>query len=66
MFCWFIGGAAPLRAAEPGVMEKARAEGELVLYTAWGLDTVQALQKAFAKNIPSSRSMYCALAASGY
>ena len=50
--CWFIGGAASLRAAEPGLIEKARAEGELVLYTAWGLDTVQALQKAFAKKYP--------------
>ena len=39
-------------AAEPGVIEKAKAEGELVLYTAWGLDTVQALQKAFAKKYP--------------
>ena len=39
-------------AAEPSVIEKAKAEGELVLYTAWGLDTVQALQKAFAKKYP--------------
>ena len=34
------------------VVEKAKAEGEVVLYTAWGLDTVQAIQKAFAKKYP--------------
>jgi iron(III) transport system substrate-binding protein len=41
------------RAATDGsVVEKAKAEGEVVLYTAWGLDTVQALQAAFAKKYP--------------
>lgn len=39
-------------ATEAGVVEKAKAEGEVVLYTAWGLDTVQAIQKAFAKKYP--------------
>src|SRR5262249_5223362 len=52
MLCSIIGRGAFLDAAEPGVIEKAKAEGELVLYTAWGLDTVQALQKAFAKKYP--------------
>jgi hypothetical protein len=52
VFCCIIGRATSLHAGEPGVIEKARAEGELVLYTAWGLDTVQALQKAFAKKYP--------------
>ena len=52
VLCSVIGCAATLHAAEPGVIEKAKAEGELVLYTAWGLDTVQALQKAFAKKYP--------------
>jgi iron(III) transport system substrate-binding protein len=39
-------------AVEASVVEKAKAEGEVVLYTAWGLDTVQAIQKAFAKKYP--------------
>src|SRR6266699_3660661 len=52
MLCLIIARAAPVQAAEPGIIEKAKAEGELVLYTAWGLDTVQALQKAFAKKYP--------------
>jgi iron(III) transport system substrate-binding protein len=39
-------------AADASVIEKAKAEGEVVLYTAWGLDTVQALQRAFAKKYP--------------
>ena len=40
------------KAAENNLVEKAKAEGEVVLYTAWGLDTVQAIQKAFAKKYP--------------
>src|SRR5262245_3668301 len=52
MLCLITGRGALLDAAEPAVIEKAKAEGELVLYTAWGLDTVQALQKAFAKKYP--------------
>ena len=52
VLCCVINPAASLPAAEPGVIEKAKAEGALVLYTAWGLDTVQALQKAFAKKYP--------------
>jgi iron(III) transport system substrate-binding protein len=39
-------------ATDGSVVEKAKAEGEVVLYTAWGLDTVQAIQKAFAKKYP--------------
>ena len=39
-------------ATDGAVVEKAKAEGEVVLYTAWGLDTVQAIQKAFAKKYP--------------
>jgi len=39
-------------AAENNLVERAKAEGEVVLYTAWGLDTVQAIQKAFAKKYP--------------
>jgi iron(III) transport system substrate-binding protein len=52
ILCGIIARAAPVHAAEPSGIEKAKAEGELVLYTAWGLDTVQALQKAFAKKFP--------------
>ncbi|HEV8719869.1 MAG TPA: extracellular solute-binding protein [Candidatus Binatia bacterium] len=52
VLCCIIGRSALIHAADAGVIEKARAEGELVLYTAWGLDTVQALQKAFAKKYP--------------
>ena len=52
MLCGIIARAAPVHAAEPSGIEKAKAEGEIVLYTAWGLDTVQALQKAFAKKYP--------------
>src|SRR5512147_2722985 len=52
VFCSIIGQCALMHAAEPGLSEKAKAEGALVLYTAWGLDTVQALQKAFAKKYP--------------
>ena len=39
-------------AAEASLVEKARAEGEVVLYSAWGFDTLQLLQKAFAKKYP--------------
>src|SRR5262245_22869147 len=39
-------------AAESSVVERAKTEGEVVLYTAWGLDTVQAIQKAFGKKYP--------------
>ena len=37
------------RAAENSLVAKAKFEGAVVLYTAWGSDTVQALQKAFGK-----------------
>jgi ABC-type Fe3+ transport system substrate-binding protein len=39
-------------ATDPSVVAKAKTEGEVVLYTAWGLDTVQELQKAFARKYP--------------
>jgi iron(III) transport system substrate-binding protein len=39
-------------ASDSNVVEKAKAEGEVVLYTAWGLDTIQAIQKQFAKKYP--------------
>lgn len=39
-------------ATDSGIVEKAKAEGEVVLYTAWGLDTVQAIQKTFGKKYP--------------
>ena len=39
-------------ATDAGIVERAKAEGEVVLYTAWGLDTVQAIQKAFGKKYP--------------
>jgi iron(III) transport system substrate-binding protein len=45
-------GASARGATDSSVVEKAKAEGEVVLYTAWGLDTVQAVQKAFAKKYP--------------
>jgi len=48
------------------VVEKAKAEGEVVLYTAWGLDTVQALQAVFAKSTRSSNSTCSAQAAKGF
>src|ERR1043166_7953463 len=41
--------------AAASIVAKAKAEGGLVLYTAWGLDTVQELQKAFAKKYPFIR-----------
>jgi ABC-type glycerol-3-phosphate transport system substrate-binding protein len=57
---WFIlfllvislGADGWVAAAQDNVVEKAKAESEVVLYTAWGLDTVQALQKAFGKKYP--------------
>jgi iron(III) transport system substrate-binding protein len=52
LLCCIVSRGSALHAAEPAVIEKAKAEGALVLYTAWGLDTVQALQKAFAKKYP--------------
>ncbi len=48
----FIPSEFAKAATDAGVVEKAKAEGEVVLYTAWGLDTVQAIQKAFAKKYP--------------
>src|SRR6185369_17274316 len=51
LFCLFINGAW-LHAADSKVVERARAEGEVVLYTAWGFDTLQLLQKAFGKKYP--------------
>jgi len=43
---------SPSYAADSNVVERARAEGEVVLYTAWGFDTLQLLQKAFAQKYP--------------
>jgi iron(III) transport system substrate-binding protein len=51
LFCLFTNGAR-LHAADSNVVERARAEGEVVLYTAWGFDTLQLLQKAFGKKYP--------------
>ena len=48
----FIVGEFAKAATDAGVVDKAKAEGEVVLYTAWGLDTVQAIHKAFAKKYP--------------
>jgi iron(III) transport system substrate-binding protein len=45
-------GASARAATDSSIVEKAKAEGEVVLYTAWGLDTVQAVQKVFAKKYP--------------
>jgi hypothetical protein len=50
-FCFVI-NVARLHAADSNVVERARAEGEVVLYTAWGFDTIQLLQKAFGKRYP--------------
>ena len=50
-YCLVI-AAARLNGAESNVVERARAEGEVVLYTAWGFDTLQLLQKGFAKKYP--------------
>lgn len=52
LLLWNISVHSAAAATDGGVVEKAKAEGEVVLYTAWGLDTVQALQKAFAKKYP--------------
>jgi iron(III) transport system substrate-binding protein len=52
LLLWSISSEAAQAATDNSVVEKAKAEGEVVLYTAWGLDTVQALQKAFAKKYP--------------
>ena len=49
---WSICSASARAATDGGIVEKAKTEGEVVLYTAWGLDTVQAIQKAFAKKYP--------------
>ena len=52
LLLWNISVHSAAAATDGSVVEKAKAEGEVVLYTAWGLDTVQALQKAFAKKYP--------------
>jgi ABC-type Fe3+ transport system substrate-binding protein len=52
LFPWGIFWSSARAATDGGVVEKAKAEGEVVLYTAWGLDTVQAVQKAFARKYP--------------
>jgi hypothetical protein len=51
VFCVVSNGARTY-AADANVVAKAKTEGEVVLYTAWGLDTVQELQKEFAKKYP--------------
>ena len=51
VFCVVSNGARTY-AADANVVAKAKTEGEVVLYTAWGLDTVQELQKAFARKYP--------------
>ena len=50
-FCLILSPVAA-SAAEPGVIERARAEGQVVLYTAWGFDTLQLLERLFAKKYP--------------
>jgi iron(III) transport system substrate-binding protein len=52
LLLWSISSESARAATDSSVIEKAKAEGEVVLYTAWGLDTVQALQKAFTKKYP--------------
>ncbi len=52
LLLWNLSSESVRAATDVGVVEKAKAEGEVVLYTAWGLDTVQALQKAFTKKYP--------------
>jgi iron(III) transport system substrate-binding protein len=47
-----VSNGARARAADTSVVERAKAEGEVVLYTAWGLDTVQVLQKGFTQKYP--------------
>ena len=49
---WSAYADGALAATDASVVAKAKAEGEVVLYTAWGLDTVQELQKAFARKYP--------------
>jgi len=49
---WSLYSGIALAATDASIVAQAKAEGALVLYTAWGLDTVQALQKAFAKKYP--------------
>jgi iron(III) transport system substrate-binding protein len=51
LLLWSISSESAPAATDSSV-EKAKAEGEVVLYTAWGLDTVQVLQTAFAKKYP--------------
>jgi iron(III) transport system substrate-binding protein len=52
MMLYLVAAPQSALAAETGVIERAKAEGEVVLYTAWGLDTVQAIQKSFGKKYP--------------
>jgi hypothetical protein len=52
VFFGLVTNAARPYAADSNVVERARAEGEVVLYTAWGFDTLQLLQKAFGKKYP--------------
>jgi iron(III) transport system substrate-binding protein len=52
LLLWSISSESARGATDASVFEKAKVEGEVVLYTAWGLDTVQVLQKAFAKKYP--------------
>jgi|SRR5262245_2385638 len=49
---WLALSAIAARAAESSVIERAKAEGEVVLYTAWGFDTLQLLEKLFTKKYP--------------
>ena len=49
---WRIDGAGAGAAMDNSLVARAKTEGELVLYTAWGLDTVQELQKAFGRKYP--------------
>jgi ABC-type Fe3+ transport system substrate-binding protein len=49
---WSIFWSSARAATDGAAVERAKAEGEVVLYTAWGLDTVQAVQKAFARKYP--------------
>jgi ABC-type glycerol-3-phosphate transport system substrate-binding protein len=49
---WSAYADGALAATDASIVAKAKAEGEVVLYTAWGLDTVQTLQAAFAKKYP--------------
>jgi len=49
---WSAHADGALAATDASVVAKAKAEGEVVLYTAWGLDAVQELQKVFAKKFP--------------